>query len=334
MNELRPLRSSGVAERALAEALALGPALLLRAREEGASQVAASVVQGPAVVLGAAQRAGRVIDMEACAQAGTRVFRRATTGTAAFVGGASIVWTLALPDVSALVADATARSLVNRNVRGFLRGFRGAGALAHYFGREWIALRHRPGALLGFEVASDGAVLIEVFAGYTDPIAVPGAIATPSEREVDRWLGKAPAALRELVPEGRSPGDIAHAVLEGVALHAGVRLEGASLDRGALACAAEELSSPMDPVPEGLALGAPRRVPIGWIEAAASPPESGAPRRVWLGGDVLAPTWVLTEVARAAAAGDVESPAARQAAIEGAALDHLREVAKGALLGV
>src|SRR5262249_23161412 len=140
------------------EALALGAALLARVGSEGVPYLTASIVRGPAVLLGAGQRAGRVLRLDACAAAGTAVVRRVTSGTAAFVGDRAIVWTLALPHVASLVPDATPRTLLNRNVRGFLEGFRRAGAAAHYFGREWVSVRHRPAALLGFEASPDGAV--------------------------------------------------------------------------------------------------------------------------------------------------------------------------------
>ncbi len=55
-------------------------------------------------------------------RAAAKVLRRATTGTAAFLGGRGVVWTLALPHAAALAPDATARTLLNRNVRGFLKG--------------------------------------------------------------------------------------------------------------------------------------------------------------------------------------------------------------------
>ena len=106
--------------RPLAEALALATALLERAAG-GEAQIAASLLDGPAVVLGALQRAGRVVDVAACATAGTPVLRRCTTGTAAYIGGRAILWTLALPHVAALHPDATPRTLLNRNVRGCRR---------------------------------------------------------------------------------------------------------------------------------------------------------------------------------------------------------------------
>ena len=296
------------------EALALGPALLARAEEAGVPYLAAGVVHGPAVLLGAGQRAGRVVRLDACAAGGVAVLRRATAGTAAYVGARAIVWTLALPHVASLVPDATARTILNRNVRGFLDGLRRAGAVAHYFGREWISVRHRPAALLGFEVSPGGAVLIEVIAGVDAPVALPEAIATEDERAVDRWTGKTPAALGEMVTG--DPQELAAAVMVAVAQR----------DRGPVEEVAPievipqpEVTREDDPMPAGFVAGAGTRVPIGWIDVGADPTS----RRVWLGGDVLIPSHVLA----ALAVGEV-NPAG--VPVEGATLADLREAVRRA----
>src|SRR5690349_6321799 len=102
MNDELRLRSLGSSARRLDEALGLGPALLRRAEIEREPWIAASLVSGPAVALGAVQRAARVVDRDAAATAGVRILRRATTGTAAYIGERAYVWTLALPSVAAL----------------------------------------------------------------------------------------------------------------------------------------------------------------------------------------------------------------------------------------
>jgi hypothetical protein len=270
-------------------------------------------VEGPAVVLGAVQRAGRVVDLPACAAAGVRVLRRTTTGTAAFVEGKAVLWTLALPRVDALLPDATPRTLLNRNVRPFLKALRSAGLTAHYFGREWIAVRHRPAALLAFEVLEGGAVLIEVLAGVDHPIGLPFALAAPAEREIDRWLGKIPIALAEggeRVPAARP---IALSSVEAI-----TALAGAAAEPSVSAPNVGLIVHPDDPVPPGLELGPVVRVPIGWLDTAFD----RATGRAWLGGDVLAPTAVLAAIA----AGD--TPAALDAPIEGATLADLARAAR------
>ncbi|MFO0762251.1 MAG: hypothetical protein U0359_37775 [Byssovorax sp.] len=290
-------------ERSLASALGLGRPLLARAAREGEVWMAASLVPGPAVVLGAAQRAGRVVRLTA----GTDVYRRTTSGTTVYIGQRALIWTLALPHVAALVADATPRTLLNRNVRGFLAGLGRAGAAAHYFGREWISVRKQPAAVLGFETTREGAVLIEVLAGVDASPALPEALAADEERAVDRWLGKAPAALGALLPE--EPAVIAREVVRAVALRAGAAMdEGEAIEVEAVFPVERE----DDPMPEGFARGPSHRVPIGWIDTG-SEAESG---RSWLGGDVLVPSWAIAAIAAGQEPGEVP--------IEGAAPADLR----------
>ncbi|MDI1448091.1 hypothetical protein [Polyangium sp. 6x1] len=301
-------------QRPIVEALALGPALVGRAEQSQAAHLGLSLVDGTAVVLGAAQRAGRVLDLAACARRGIPILRRATTGTAAWLGGRGLVITLALPHVAALVTDATPRTLLNRNVRPLLGAFTRAGMLAHYFGREWITLRRRPAALLGFDVTASGAVLVEAFVGYDAAIALPREITTESEGEVDRFLGKEPASLAGLSTD--APLDLdrfAHALLDALRTRTTITtpaIGADALDTRPFA----PIERALDPIPEGLILRPAARVPIGWIESAVEP--EGA-RRAWLGGDVLAPRWALARIAAHGDAGLPEIP------LEGATMADL-----------
>jgi hypothetical protein len=309
----RPVvRTLGPREVSVAEALALGPALLARATEDRLLYVGASVVHGPAVLLGAAQRAGRVVRLDACVAMGTAVFRRATSGTAAYVGGCAIVWTLALPHVASLVADATPRTLINRNVRGFLQGFRRAGALAGYFGRACIVVQHRPTALLGFDVSERGAVLLEVIAGMDVPLMLPEALATDDERAVDRARGPLSLALGEVVRHDAL--HVAREVMETVASRATSPIElTAAMDVAPV----PKVMRADDPMPPGFVARPGLRVPIGWIDTGIDP----ATGRVWLGGDVLAPRYLYAEIAEGRERrGDV--------ALDGATLADLRRAAE------
>lgn len=288
---------------------------MLRVSEASSEPVlAASLVQGPAVVLGAKQRAGRVLNLEACEKVGTPVMRRATTGTAAWLPELGIVFALALPNVASLLPDATARTLLNRNVRLFLKGFTKAGVLAHYFGREWISLRKQPAALLGFEVTRTGAVLIEVLVGFDEPTALPAYLATSEERALDRWQGKSVVSVREVFPD---------ATIEAFAtnvIEAMVERAGAQATAFASTISLEEvppITDEVDPAPQGFVLQPLARVPIGYVEAAYAPDE---PHRRWLGGDVLAPTWVYDDIA--AGKGNAEMG---EVAIDGATVLDLVE---------
>src|SRR5262249_46761632 len=72
-------------DRSIDHTLSVGPALVRAARDERAPCFAASLIEGPAVLLGLHQRATRVVDPAACRAAGVALHRRRTSGTAAFV---------------------------------------------------------------------------------------------------------------------------------------------------------------------------------------------------------------------------------------------------------
>jgi lipoyl protein ligase-like protein len=303
------------APRPVAEALALAPALLELVKG-GDAAITASLLEGPAVVLGALQRAGRIVDLAACATAGTVVYRRCTTGTAVYIGSRAVLWTLALPHVAALQADATLRTLLNRNVRGFLRGLSRGGAPAQYFGREWIAIHHRPAALLGFEVLADGRIVIEVFAGLDATIALPGELCAEEEREVDRWRGKEPMAI-----EAGDAMALVLRVIEAVAARGEERRDRREVPGGLVISG--PIGDPRSPVPDGLVVAAPIRAPVGWIDAAVD--RSG----LWIGGDALVASFAVAELAAALLAGAENVPG--DAPIEGATWDDLARAGRAAL---
>jgi len=286
MKVFRPL------ERSLVGALSLNQTLLSRVQQEGHPFFAVSVVHGPAVILGAMQRTGRVVNLQACADASVPVLRRATTGTAAWIGGAGIIMALALPHVATIKEDATAQTVLNRNVRPFLQAFSQAGAMAHYFGREWISIRKQPTALLGFDISREGGVLVEVLVGFDESIALPTTLTTDDERAVDRFPGKTPTSLREVLPDARIatwPDRFNTAFLEGVARQTSIETDEPALPRHM----AEEQDE-MQPWPGGYSPHSLLRVPIGYLDVGAcASPGGGHP---CLGGDVLAPRWLYWDV--------------------------------------
>jgi hypothetical protein len=68
-------------------------------------------------------------------------------------------------------------------------------------------------------------------------------------------------------------------------------------------------------------------VPIGWLDAASG----GEPRRAWVGGDVLAPRWLLEAVAQSEATGEPPPGDLNDAAMFGATLDDVRAAVRSAL---
>jgi hypothetical protein len=302
----------------LGHVLGMAPVMHVRSESFQEAYLTAAVVRGPAVILGFGQRAGRVLQLDVCAAAKTPVHRRMTSGTAAYIGEQAIVWTLALPRVDSIYPDASMRTLLNRNVRPFLRGLRrAAGSAAHYFGREWISVGSpdpRPAALLGFEVSPRGAVLIEVIAGVDASLAIPTALATEEERAVDRWLGKAPAGLGELSRRGGDPLAFAQMVMETVASACPFPIKDAPPQ-----ATLRLLDSPRSPLMERLVPGPGLRVPIGWLDTGINP----ATGEVWLGGDALVSAHVCLGIAR----GD---PDPGEVALEGASIADLHEAVRRA----
>lgn len=268
------LTQAPLLERTPADAAALSHALLGRA-DAGEAWSAGSLVTGPAVVLGARQR-------RAAVTTAPTVVRRRTTGTAAWLGGRALWCALALPSIDALYPDATGATILNRNVRPWLRGLTRSGMAAAYFGREWVAVGHRPAAVLGYEVSTAGALLVEMLVGWDEPVGLPTGWAAAEERAVERWRGRAPVA----VGAGRDPMAVLGALRDAVAAQAGGAVEapapgGEAWDAGEEPATATAVEAPIG------------RVEAGWL------PGGG----LWLGGDALVATPWLDALGAALAAG-------------------------------
>jgi hypothetical protein len=274
-------------ETALLDALAASADLLRAAERE--EKVACGAWIAPAervIVLGRMQHAGRVLTSLDLGD--WSVARRATTGTAAAVDGALVV-SVALPAIDTVFRDATMRTVVNRNVRLLLAGLRSASVAAAYFGREWIAWQRRPLAVLGLEMTPSGAVLLEALFTLRGSLVLPRELTTDAERAVDRYPGKMTASLGEAVGE-RAPLDAARAIVDGIAERVGGdTLELKSIAEAPPSETAEvgRVTSLESPLPTGALSVAPRQVPIGWLDVARSP------GGMWVGGDVLAPSFAL-----------------------------------------
>lgn len=255
--------------------------LLAAASRDDASYCGAIVLsRGPAIVLGRMQHAGRVLSglME------IPVVRRATSGTAASIDG-GLLLSLALPSADALFRDTALRTTLNRNVRPFLWGLAAAGVRASYFGREWIAWRHRPVALLGFDVASDGAVLIEAWMSARGNLALPREVTTDLEASTDRLRARVPVSLEQILGE-RDLHDVGREIMRGAVERLGA--EPVPWIPVEPTCDLDVEVRDLDsPLPAGSSAHPPIAVPIGWIDAAVGPHGS------WVGGDMLGPTHAL-----------------------------------------
>lgn len=152
-------------------ALALGRRALAWTEANARPLLASASFSGEALVLGSLQRED-TLRVRSSARFDVRVARRFSTGTEAQLSGAVLYHALALPRVDALYSDATARTLLNRNLRALLRGYTAAGVPLRYFGTEVLALLGHPVALVGYDQTASGAVLIEVLVGLENPCVV------------------------------------------------------------------------------------------------------------------------------------------------------------------
>lgn len=247
-------------------------------------------VQGPAVLLGARQRCGSVVNLTDCLSQGVGVYRRGTLGPAAWVGDA-LWWTLCLPALTTLFADARPETALNRNVRGLLRGLARAGVAATYPGRTWLAVRGAPAVLLGYDVLPDGGFVLDAVAGLHAAVSLPEALRAPAEATVDRGWG------RSAVPLGVDAAAVP-ALFDAVS-DAVSRLGGRErapwddpLPEGAPAVRAAH-----SPVPPAMQLRGATSVPIGRVEVW------GGGDALWLGGDVYGCEADLDRLGAALAAG-------------------------------
>jgi hypothetical protein len=184
---------------------------------------------GDAMVLGAFQR-------RASADAGV-VVRRGTGGPAVRVGSGTVWMALVLPRVDALTSCDEAH-LVNRYVRPLLRALTKCGCLAHFFGRDWVSVKHRPAAWVGFgHDAGSGRAVVEAFVARETPFDV-GPRAS--------YLGKEPGTLAQIVGASVDEARLVDAIVEAYAGAYGR----AAIDRGEVGVAGgSEVGSEVDVEP-------------------------------------------------------------------------------------
>jgi hypothetical protein len=293
-------------------ALELGVRALTWTQQHGVPLLASACCDASAVVLGALQRED-TLRKRSAARFSLGLKRRITTGTEAELEGAVLYHALALPRVDALFADASARTLLNRNLRAILRGYTAAGVPLRYFGTEVLALLGHPVALVGYEQNASGAVLIEVLLGLEKPCVVRAAL----EREP-------PAALREIVKSSEAPRDFLGRAVAGIVERVGLSARDVASELSAVAAVPVALAAV---APEDSREPANVAIPLGVVEAVAAP-------RVRLGGDLLASTAALARVealAQAALGSGLALEESVLAPLQGAPLDGARS---GDLLAV
>ncbi len=263
------LRVAPFDKMALHEALGLAPAALKAARAWGEPVLATSLVSGGGAVLGALQRRELF---------GGRPLVRFSTGPRAIIAGLAFHHVFALPQLTSLAPDATPQNLVNRYIRGFLRGYTKLGVPAQYLGREYFSLGRRPCGLIGYDVEAAGTVLFEIFVGLDASVLEPSGEA------------RQPAIALVEVLRRSDPVAFAASIHEGFAAKWQIETAPCSLQPESAA-----------PVRDGSGEFVRRRVPIGWVEASAARVGEGVTVRI--GGDLLCAKSAMAAVeSRSAAA--------------------------------
>lgn len=135
--------------------------------------------------------------------------RRGSGGPEVRIGPGTVHVALALAHPGALT-DCDERHIVNRSVRPLLRALTKTGTLAHFFGRDWVSVRHRPAAWVGFaHDATSRRTLFEAFVAVRTPFH------TGDRRS---FLGKDPGTLESIAGTSIEPSRLADAI---VAAYAG-----------------------------------------------------------------------------------------------------------------
>jgi hypothetical protein len=154
-----------------------------------------------ALLVGAFQRVGSRPD-------GATLLRRGSGGPEVLVGEGTVYVALALAHPGALVA-CDEKHIVNRSVRPLLRALSknlGQGALAHFFGRDWVSVGHRPAAWVGFaHDATTRRTLFEAFIAVRAPFA---------RTQRPSFLGKPHGTLESIAGRSLKPMQIAGAIVD------------------------------------------------------------------------------------------------------------------------
>jgi len=220
-----------------------------------------------ATVLGAFQRHHGAADDRP-------LLRRGSGGPFVRVAPGTLHVMLRLKHPAALV-PCDARRIVNRHVRPLLRGLTRTGALAHYFGRDWISVAHRPVGQVGFaHDTRTQRTVFEAFVAIAEPVV-------PSGR--GSLLGKEPGTLASVT--GR---DFDARVVCGRIVDAYAELDGCERRDGVLECVGPDVTELGNDPP----WAATSEEAIGTIGAGVD--RAGVLR---LGGDLLASRDALDRVA-------------------------------------
>jgi hypothetical protein len=244
----------------------------------GAAELWVAVARDAALVLGAYQRGIGFPDA-------LPLLRRASGGPEVAVGPGNVYVALSLRTPDALEPCAESR-IVNRSVRPLLRALTKTAGLANYFGRDWVSVKHRPAAWVGFaHDGTSGRTLFEAFVSVKVPFTTPG---RPSLRD------KVPGTLEEIAGRPIDASTVADAIADAY-------LAGHEAEQEVLG-AREDLETSLDDLRVDPPWAATSDEAIGTI--GAGPDARGTFR---IGGDLLVSRDALARLeSRVAAAPDEE----------------------------
>jgi hypothetical protein len=252
-----------------------------------------------AVLLGAFQRGAGMPD-------GWTLLRRGSGGPEVRVGPGTVHVALALAHPGALT-PCDEKRIVNRLVRPLLRALTRTGSLAHYFGRDWVSVAHRPAAWVGFaHDATTRRTSLEAFVAVRTPFAT---------GQRDSFLGKPHGTLESIGARAVDPARVVEAIVDAYVLAAG-----GAVDLPVTEAAGTDEGDPRADPP----WAATAQEAIGLV--AAGPDARGVLR---VGGDLLASRDAIARLeARAASASLDELPQAVDEALAapGVALDGVRSL--------
>jgi hypothetical protein len=176
------------------------------------AELCVSIAADEALLVGAFQRGASVPESGVARP----WLRRGSGGPEVILAAGSIHVALALAHPGALV-PCDEKRIVNRAVRPLLRALTRTGSTAHYFGRDWVSVRHRPAAWVGF--AHDASTRRTVFEAVVAVGAPFAALQRPS------FLGKAHGSLESIGGRPVDPVRVAEAIVEAYSRDTGAVVE-------------------------------------------------------------------------------------------------------------
>lgn len=247
---------------------------LTRALAEGDVAIAfyACALRGETLALGAFQRSPT--------NDGAATVRRRTGGITAFAGEGVSYMAMRLRHASVSMPCPPNRVL-NRNVRGLLAGLSTSGVPAHYFGRDFVSVAHRPAVLSTWCRDENGTVDLEFFVSTSRSFDAREFVHDP-DAYAAHFLGKAPITLAESWGTAPNIDDLTDRVARrGYAEKAGLDYE-----RREPSSRSVEAAVTREPSTE-LHWSAPHAIPIGSVEAGVRI-ERGLIANAELAGDFMA----------------------------------------------